>query len=68
MRSLTVLWAGAMGAIGGAILYVTGRQDGQKEGLVVGYVAGSVEAANAMAEQEQPEVAKDKTEQETVIH
>ena len=40
MRNVNVLWAAAMGAIGGAILYVTGRQDGQEEGVVVGYMNG----------------------------
>ncbi len=52
------LWAAGMGALGGAILYVTGRQDGQKEGAVVGYVAGAATVAG-MAKQEQTEVKKD---------
>ncbi len=49
------LWAAGMGALGGAILYVTGRQDGQKEGVVVGYVAGAATVAG-MAKEEQSEV------------
>jgi uncharacterized membrane protein len=45
MINVNVLWASAMGAISGAIIYVTGREDGQKEGLVAGYMAGAIETA-----------------------
>lgn len=40
MRNLNVLWAAGMGAIGGAIIYVTGREDGQKEGVAEGLSVG----------------------------
>ena len=40
MKNLNVLWAVAMSAIGGAIIYVTGREDGQKEGVAEGLAVG----------------------------
>ncbi len=40
MKNINVLWATAMGAISGAIIYVTGREDGQKEGVAEGLAVG----------------------------
>ncbi len=38
------LWAVAFGAFTGALIYSTGKKDGQDEGLAVGRIVGAVEA------------------------
>mgnify|MGYP000151744863 CR=1 FL=1 len=45
MINQNIFWAAAMGSITAAAIYVTGREDGQKEGLAVGYMAGAIETA-----------------------
>ena len=48
MKNLKKLWAMGVGAIFGFAMYEAGRQDGEEEGLEIGYISGAIETIEAI--------------------